>query len=350
MDTIKFEKEEVIEVLNSEAETDTQSFSEESESYYQDLRQTGLQICTDDYPGQFNFDFFLDVTEMSKRHWMYSAALNKIYIDMNRILPIQFQWRFDDIGLLGIKNLQIRALPIFANSEFQQLSIKRCPIHILQDKLCDRKKIEHILWCEQSDAIYEQNSISQRHSVVAIVRNFVPCSDFKTYNVLYKFMCKSSCSMSLNRRPVYVIFTLETLHGQVLGRKKIGVKVCSCPRRDMLKEEAIERKRITGVNTFNKRTSLIDDNEIPGKKLKANNENTEDKIYELPSLPILGKQLYLSTLELLHGHFLGSAVREDHLIDSHPLISMLADLISQVKSENNNHNKAESENSLTQSN
>jgi len=54
----------------------------------------------------------------------------------------------------------------------------------------------------------------------------------------------------------------------------------------MLKEEAIERKRITGVNTFNKRTSLIDDNEIPGKKLKVNNENTEDKIYELPSVCI----------------------------------------------------------------
>jgi len=58
---------------------------------------------------------------------------------MNRVLPIQFQWRFDDIGLLGIKNLQIRALPIFANSEFQQLSIKRCPIHIMQDKLCGMK-------------------------------------------------------------------------------------------------------------------------------------------------------------------------------------------------------------------
>lgn len=59
---------------------------------------------------------------------------------MNRVLPIQFQWKFDDIGLLGIKNLQIRALPIFANSEFQQLSIKRCPIHIMQDKLCGIKK------------------------------------------------------------------------------------------------------------------------------------------------------------------------------------------------------------------
>jgi len=71
--------------------------------------------------------------------------------------------------------------------------------------------MEHILWCEQIDAVYEQNHISQRHSVVAIVHDCVPCSDFKTYNVLYKFMCKSSCSMSLCRRPIYVIFTLETL-------------------------------------------------------------------------------------------------------------------------------------------
>lgn len=72
----------------------------------------------------------------------------------------------------------------------------------------------------------------------------------------------------------------------MLGRKKIGVKVCSCPRRDMLKEEEIEKKRIAGVKIFKKRTSLTDDNEIPGKKLKTNNDNTEDKIYELPPVCI----------------------------------------------------------------
>lgn len=53
---------------------------------------------------------------------------------MNRVLPIQFHWDFEEIELLGIKNLRLRALPIFATSEFQQLSIKRCPVHIMQDK------------------------------------------------------------------------------------------------------------------------------------------------------------------------------------------------------------------------
>jgi len=63
-------------VVNSEAETESPSCSEESESYYQHLRQTGLQICTEDDPGQFNFDFYLDSTEISKRHWMASIVFN----------------------------------------------------------------------------------------------------------------------------------------------------------------------------------------------------------------------------------------------------------------------------------
>lgn len=55
---------------------------------------------------------------------------------MNRVVPIQFHWNFYETELLGMKNLQIRALLIFATPEFEQLSIKRCPIHIIQDKFC----------------------------------------------------------------------------------------------------------------------------------------------------------------------------------------------------------------------
>lgn len=68
----------------------------------------------------------------------------------------------------------------------------------------------HIVWCEQTDAMYEEDLKSRRHSVIVSVDNSILCTNIKTFNVLYKFMCKSSCSMSLNRRPIYVIFTLET--------------------------------------------------------------------------------------------------------------------------------------------
>lgn len=50
---------------------------------------------------------------------------------MNRVLPVKFQY---DDHLKTIENLQIRALPIFATPEFQQLYIKRCPVHVMQDK------------------------------------------------------------------------------------------------------------------------------------------------------------------------------------------------------------------------
>lgn len=51
--------------------------SEDSESCFEHLKQTGSQICIDDYPGRFNFDFFINLTEVSsKRHYMVSIGTN----------------------------------------------------------------------------------------------------------------------------------------------------------------------------------------------------------------------------------------------------------------------------------
>ncbi|VVC32488.1 p53 tumour suppressor family,p53, DNA-binding domain,p53-like transcription factor, DNA-binding,p53/RUNT- [Cinara cedri] len=329
MNTVKLSTE-LLESIDQDGDTESlpshSSDDLESYAFSEHQIQTGKQISIDDYSGQFKFDFSLDFVEMSKRHWMYSVALNKVYIDMNRILPIQFYWQFDKANSLGIKNLRIRALLVFAIPEFRQLSIKRCPIHVMLDVPSNPKQVEHIIWCEQSDAIYEKDPNSQRYSVVATVHNFDPSSSHRSYDVLYKFMCKSSCSTSFNRKPIYIIFTLETPQGQVLGRKKLGLKVCSCPKRDMLKEEALEKKRLNG---------------IPIKVTKPKNDviNVDYRTFKIPELTIPSKKLYLSTLELLHSHFLGNAVRDDNLVDSHSLISMVADLITQENSNNNADSK-----------
>lgn len=74
--------------------------------------------------------------------------------------------------------------------------------------------------------------------------------------------------------------------GNVLGRKKIGVKVCSCSKRDILKEEHLKEKRLTGINADNKHTSLANSCESSENKLKINNDNSEDKIYKLPAVCI----------------------------------------------------------------
>ena len=54
---------------------------------------------------------------------------------------------------------------------------------------------------------------------------------------LMKFMCLGSDVGGINRRPLKVIFTLETGGGQVVGRKVFDVRICSCPRRDKAQEE-----------------------------------------------------------------------------------------------------------------
>lgn len=47
----------------------------------------------------------------------------------------------------------------------------------------------------------------------------------------------------------------------------------------------------------------------------------------------MGKHQYISTLELLHGHFLGLSVRNDALIDLHPNISQISELLDKMKNE-----------------
>lgn len=55
--------------VNGETES-PYSVSEDSESCYEYLKPTGWQICTDNFSGEFNFEFFLDQSEVTKRHWM----------------------------------------------------------------------------------------------------------------------------------------------------------------------------------------------------------------------------------------------------------------------------------------
>ena len=58
-----------------------------------------------------------------------------------------------------------------------------------------------------------------------------------------KFMCLGSDVGGINRKPVKVIFTLETGPGNVIGRYSVDVRICSCPKRDKQQEEAKNQVR-----------------------------------------------------------------------------------------------------------
>jgi hypothetical protein len=53
-----------------------------------------------------------------------------------------------------------------------------------------------------------------------------------------KFMCLGSDVGGINRKPVKLIFTLELGIGNVIGRRTIDLRICSCPKRDKQQEEA----------------------------------------------------------------------------------------------------------------
>ena len=48
-----------------------------------------------------------------------------------------------------------------------------------------------------------------------------------------QFMCLGSCPGGLARRPVSLVFSLETPGGQILGRQSLELRICTCPFRDM---------------------------------------------------------------------------------------------------------------------
>ena len=77
-----------------------------------------------------------------------------------------------------------------------------------------------------------------------------------------------SCSGGLNRREVAVIFTLE-LAGNVVGRKVLPVRICTCPKRDMETDEKHHEQRKNKRIGMNGYASLpvVDTilNQSPGK-------------------------------------------------------------------------------------
>ena len=107
---------------------------------------------------------------------------------------------------------------------------------------------EHLLRCQEEDTCYDQDFRSDRHSVRTAIPHPQPGSD--DVQLAYKFMDLGSCSGGLNRREVAVIFTLE-LAGNVIGRKVLPVRICTCPKRDMETDEKHHEQRKNRIGIMN---------------------------------------------------------------------------------------------------
>ena len=93
----------------------------------------------------------------------------------------------------------------------------------------------HLIRLDNERCKYEEDESSGRLSILFPVQT--PHEGTDRTRELMKFMCLGSDVGGINRRPLKVIFTLETGGGRVVGRKVFDVRICSCPRRDKAQEE-----------------------------------------------------------------------------------------------------------------
>ena len=189
----------------------------------------------DTYPGYYGFQmsFQTPPRETKSTPWTYSASTNKLFVRMGVSVPLRFRCsRAPPVGSY------IRAMPVYAKSEHAQEVVRRCPNHMSPTDPSNQghPAPAHLLRCEHEMAVYTSDSISSRMSVLAPMEQPQIGAEWATY--LYQFMCFSSCTGGLNRRPLQVVFTLEN-GGQVLGRSSVEVRICACPGRDKRVEEKL---------------------------------------------------------------------------------------------------------------
>lgn len=151
----------------------------------------------------------------------------------------------------------------------------------------------------------------------------------ETVRVNYQFMCKNSCPSGMNRRAVDVIFTLEDGCGQVLGRRKLSVRVCSCPKRDKEKEEKEFREHLQSQNhgsaptpgrrrklTYKKSSFM---NNIYDVGINFDRNQSDNFLYKIPALEVVGRDVALDMLRFAQDRMLADLQRGrfDEERDSH---------------------------------
>ena len=187
-----------------------------------------LPTATDSHPRLENnpglYGFSVSFSQLDDRvknkPWEFSQQLNKLYIDLDRWVPVEFR---------APAGFFIRALPVFSLPSDLRQPVKRCPSHAaLSDKTNKNFAFpDHLIRVDGEDPTYQEDSISGRLSVL------FPVVERK----LLKFMCLGSDLGGINRRPVKLVFTLEDAVGLVVGRQVFDLRLCSSPKRDKLKDE-----------------------------------------------------------------------------------------------------------------
>nr|ALE99282.1 cellular tumor antigen p53 [Dastarcus helophoroides] len=257
-------------------------------------------ICNEDYEGPHNFEVCL-IPNGSKNPWVYSHVLNKIFIDMGSQFPIDFK-----ISSRPSDFLYIRATPVFSLMQHAQELVYRCIQHeqpYNNQDVPDHVR-QHIVRCNNPEVTYfgDKNRNERLNLVFPLG---YPHTGADSVREMFSFVCKNSCPTGMNRKPIEIVFTLENGSGEVLGRRVLNVRVCSCPKRDKEKEEKEVADK--GVPRGKKRKL----EKSGDKKIFVPGDHMDTNKYEL-NIPIIGKHNVQSVLKYCHDLMAGEIVRRPH--------------------------------------
>lgn len=212
---------------------------------------------------------------------------------MEKVLPMRFTWEPPMSGLY------LRTSMVFMLEQYRSEPVKRCHNHMAAtnsiNQNMDPLKIKHVVHCvNHASSIYQERN--EHLSVLTPL--CTPEAGSQYMPVSFKFLCKNSCPSGLNRRPTELVFTLENIEGRVLGRRKLLVRVCSCPKRDLVKEE---KDHITPMPSKRKLCNVL-----PSTKKMLSSCDTH--VYKV-DLNIVGKENYLAVLKFAFDIMAGQAAR-----------------------------------------
>uniref|UniRef100_A0A182Y7A0 p53 DNA-binding domain-containing protein n=1 Tax=Anopheles stephensi TaxID=30069 RepID=A0A182Y7A0_ANOST len=225
---------------------------------------------------QQSFTVGISGTPCSASSWCHSIPLEKLFV--KKKTPVTFDVSFSQPS---DGTLKLRIMLVYSNTQYAYNTITRCQDDISKDGAKEYKFKEHVVRCLNPEALYagRENGVNfeDRLAIIVDLNNGGSQKNHQqtqqTVPVSLEFLCQNSCP-TMERRATTLLFTLENEHGTLLGRKSISVKICSCPKRDMEKDEKKATGRDGNRNKRKHANETVSSTDQPPKKLKR--QSSED--------------------------------------------------------------------------
>lgn len=181
-----------------------------------------------------NFQLHINQACLGKSGTYYSDQLKKFFTKMDTTSHIEVSYN----DMPETRQVNLRAMVVFTDDI--SAPVKRCNNHkggdLNNDIDCAKK--ESVIRSENSGVVYvglpDGKNFNDRLSMLIPLSSSSDGRDVIKQSIALKFLCQNSC---IGRKTTCVIFTLESKRGDILSKRILNVKVCSCPKRDKDKEE-----------------------------------------------------------------------------------------------------------------